>query len=97
VLIDGDTKLLSDDRILDVKFQFKPTGYHYIAKEEQDEYDKTFPNEGWRHTAAYIAMNRHSNDHLGWMFFNNQYYSVNERSPYRNYFPFHKIKKIKHL
>ena len=95
VLIQGDSKKLSDDRIIDLKFQWKPTGYFFLSVEEQKEYDKRFENEGIRFVEAYKSMHRYSDNHLGWIKLPDGYYTVTERCPYRGYFPPEKLKRTK--
>ena len=98
ILIRGDSKKWSSDRILDVKRQSKPAAYTYFDKAHQQEFDECFPNPGIRQAAAYRSMTTvrgkedgderiYADDHLGWMAFFDAIYSVRERSPYKETFP----------
>lgn len=96
VLIEGETDALDDDCILDVKLQTKPTAYHYLGLDTQEEYLlllEYFPGCDARwHEAAYRALARHTDDHLGWMELAGAYYSVRERSFLKETFPTSKLK-----
>lgn len=84
VLIEGENPDSNDDdRILDVKQQSKPTPYHYLSEEERIAYDRSFENDAQRHAAAYLALTKHTDDHLGWMQLSDGYYSVRELSPFK--------------
>jgi len=83
-LIEGENPDSNDDdRILDVKQQSKPTPYHYLSEEERIAYDRSFENDAQRHAAAYLALTKHTDDHLGWMQLSDGYYSVRELSPFK--------------
>lgn len=84
VLIKGGDDTLETDCILDVKRQSQPTAYHYLDESNQHEY--RFFTEGqpgqdaiW-HAAAYRAMAKSTDDHLGWLELPDGFYSVRERS-----------------
>lgn len=87
VLIQGENDQLETDRILDVKRQSIPVPYQYLADENLREYDfftRELPGRDaiW-HAAAYRAMARDTDDHLGWMELSDGFYSVRERSFYK--------------
>jgi len=91
LLIEGKTDKRSDDRILDVKRQSKPTPYVYLGEAVQARYDANFSNDAQRHALAYLGLTKQTDDHLGWMQLNNIAekagdYSVRERSPYKESF-----------
>ncbi|WP_013323748.1 DUF2252 domain-containing protein [Gloeothece verrucosa] len=83
VLIEGETKALNDDRILDVKYQSRPTAYEYLRLKDQEKYDAAFKNDAERHAIAYRALVKHTDDYLGWLKLSDGYYSVRELSPYK--------------
>lgn len=88
VLIEGGKHGDPDDnRILDVKRQTRPTAYKYLDKEVQRENDERYKNDGERHAKAYRLLTRHTDPHLGWMKLDDYYYSVRERSPFKEAFP----------
>jgi uncharacterized protein (DUF2252 family) len=81
-------------RILDIKRQSKPTAYTYLGDQAQRGYDEHFKNDAQRHAISYQALTRHTDKHLGWMYlessdqdFQSGYYSVRERSPFKEAFP----------
>ncbi len=87
VLIDGESDSSKDDRILDVKRQSKPTPYQFFTQSEKVAYDQLFENDAQRHEVAYLALTKHTDDYLGWMYLSDPegqfsgYYSVREVSP----------------
>ena len=88
VLIEGPPSHPDDDLILDVKQQGKPTPYHYLGKKAQQEYDKEFKkNHAQRQVVGYKALTYLTDPHLGWMHLDDGYYSVRERSPFKEAFP----------
>jgi uncharacterized protein (DUF2252 family) len=95
VLIEGETDSPDDDRILDVKHQSKPTAYYYLSEPDQIEYFQfrsQFPGEEAKwHEAAYRALARHTDDHLGWMELSDGFYSVRERSFFKETFRTEKL------
>lgn len=92
VLIRADGDVDSDDVILDVKQQGRPSAYPYATQPQLDEYNKYFPNEGIRHAKCCRALSFHPDDLLGWMKFKPQnkdeevVFSVRERSPFKKSF-----------
>ena len=73
--------------ILDVKRQARPSAYDYLSKEEQVDYDRTFDrNDAERHAEAYRALAKQPDVYLGWMKLHNGFYSVRERSPFKETF-----------
>jgi uncharacterized protein (DUF2252 family) len=95
VLIAGDKDGDPDKcRILDIKYQTKPTAYSYLGDEAQKAYNDNFRNDAQRSMRAYQALTRRTDKHLGWMHLENNeagfssgYYSIRERSPYKEAFP----------
>jgi len=87
VVIEGDDDHHKYDCILDVKYQGKPTPYKYLGKAFQKAYDQQFKNDAQRQAIAYKALVKNTDDHLGWMKLGGEYYSVRERSPYKEAFP----------
>ena len=95
VLIAGDKDCdPNKSRILDVKYQIKPTAFAFLGKEAQREYDESFRNDAQRSVLGYRALTRRTDKHLGWMHlesndvgFSPGFYSVRERSPYKEAFP----------
>ncbi len=86
ILIKGEAKGKYSQRILDVKFQYKPCAYQFSGKEFQQNYDARFMNEGKRHKEAFESLNSCSNIYTGWMIFQEGTFSVRERSAYKSYF-----------
>ncbi|EDV25147.1 uncharacterized protein TRIADDRAFT_56771 [Trichoplax adhaerens] len=86
ILIEGPSSSQNDDIILDVKLQGKPTAYYYWGYYQQQYFDSAFNNDAERHAIAYKALLTSVDDYLGWMNFNGGYYSVRERSPYKEGF-----------
>ncbi len=84
VLIEGESDEPSDDRILDVKRQSKPTAYTFLGQKWQGEYDRRFKNDAQRHALAYRALIKDADDYLGWMELSDGVYSVRECSPFKD-------------
>ena len=78
---------LDDYRILDVKLQQKPSAFPYLTRHEQDAYNRDFTNDAVRHAAAYRALNKRTDAFLGSLELNGGWYSVRERSPWKEAFP----------
>ena len=81
-------------RILDIKYQLKPTAYTYLGKSFQHQFDTNFEHHAQYYVAGYQALTRRTDEHLGWMYldcddagFQTGYYSVRERSPFKEAFP----------
>jgi len=87
LLLEGDKESGTDDLILDVKRQGRPSAHPYATRLQLREYAKRFPNEGIRHAVAYRALGFHPDDLLGWMELDDGVYSVRERSPFKESFP----------
>ena len=83
LLIQGAGDGTKGNRILDVKRQGKPSAYAYLSKEQQVDYDRTYSNDAQRQAVAYEALGRQPDAFLGWMKLHNGYYSVRERSPFK--------------
>jgi hypothetical protein len=87
VLIKGKNNKLKTDRILDVKRQSRPIPYQFLPEEDKREYDfftdKVPGQDAIWHAAAYRAMAMDTDDHLGWMELSDGFYSVRERSFYK--------------
>lgn len=95
VLIAGNTDHAYDDLILDVKQQGQPTAFSYLSDEEIKEYEYNFENHAHRHSEAYRALAEFPDQNLGWLSFDGDFYSVRERSPFKNDFPTEALKKPK--
>ena len=87
VLLRGNTDLAYDDIILDIKQQIQPTAFSYLSDEEIKEYEYNFDNHAHRHAEAYRALAEYPDQHLGWLSMNGDFFSVRERSPFKNDFP----------
>jgi uncharacterized protein (DUF2252 family) len=83
LLIEGPSASPHDDRILDVKRQDAPTPYHFFTAAERADYDRSFAHHAERHARGYKALERHTDDHLGWMILGGDAYSVRERSVFK--------------
>ena len=95
VLIAGDTSHAYDDLILDVKQQEQPTAFSYLSDEEIKEYEYNFENHAHRHSEAYKALAEFPDQNLGWLSFDGNFFSVRERSPFKNDFPTETLVKPK--
>ncbi|WP_163833090.1 DUF2252 family protein [Spartinivicinus ruber] len=93
-LIQGPTP--EENIILDIKQQQQPAAIRCFSKIEQNWYNSQFTNEGQRHANAYSAIAEHPDAWLGWLNYNDEVYSVRERSPFKKDFPTHKLFKPKH-
>jgi uncharacterized protein (DUF2252 family) len=94
-LMRGDTDQNYDDVILDVKQQIQPTAFSYLSDEEVEEYNYNFKNHAQCHSEAYRALSQYPDCHLGWLSIDDAWYSVRERSPFKNDFPTSKLKTAK--
>ncbi len=97
VLIENKTKSSTDDHILDVKHQGKPTPYYYLSEVEKIDYDLNVENDAQRHAEAYKAIAIDEDNYLGWMELPDGYYSVRERSPFKETFPTELLSKEVHF
>jgi uncharacterized protein (DUF2252 family) len=70
-----------------VKLQGAPTPYHVFGDAEREFYDASFSHHAQRHARAYKALERHTDDHLGWMVLEESVFLVRERSAYKRSFP----------
>ncbi|MDQ7089255.1 MAG: DUF2252 family protein [Methylococcales bacterium] len=95
ILIEDKTKSVDDDRILDIKHQGKPTPYYYFNEAEKINYDRNIENDAQRHAEAYKALSHDADDFLGWMKLSDGYYSVRERSPFKETLPSDRLKTEK--
>lgn len=95
VLIAGNTDLAYDDLILDVKQQEQPTAFSYLSDEEIKEYKYNFENHAQRHSEAYKVLAEFPDQNLGWLSFDGNFFSVRERSPFKNDFPTETLEKPK--
>ncbi len=88
VLIAGADESPQSNRILDIKRQLKPTAYHFLSDQhEYDEFLHSFPGQDAKwHEAAYRAMAKDTDDHLGWMELSDGFYSVRERTFFQDTF-----------
>ncbi|PNH02573.1 hypothetical protein TSOC_011442 [Tetrabaena socialis] len=83
VIIQGATSDSSDDRILDVKLQGKPSVYPYLTSTAKAAVDNAVANDADRAVKAYKALIKGADNHLGYMSFMGGFYSVRERSPFK--------------
>lgn len=81
----------TDNIILDIKQQQQPAAIRCIPAIERNWYTNQFNNEAQRHAQAYLAIAEHPDTWLGWLAFNDNVYSVRERSPFKKDFPTHKL------
>ena len=95
LLISGQTDQAFDDIILDVKQQHQPTAFSYLSEEERREYDYNFENHAQRHAEACRALSEFPDPHLGWLAMDDTWFSVRERSPFKNDFPTDKLTTAK--
>ncbi len=86
VLIRGEGSSWKDDRILDVKRQTRPSGLERLSAEEQIDYARDYQNDAHRHAVAYDALGKQPDHLMGWMRLHDGYYSVRERSPFKETF-----------
>ena len=91
-LLEGDTDANHDDVILDIKEQGKPPLYDHMNRNEQQEFDRLFPNPAQRHALAFQALAEHPDKYLGWFEWKGKFFSVKERSPFKADFPTEKLK-----
>ena len=91
LLAGNDQSHPRDDIILDVKLQTRPSAYACATEDMRKEYATKFQHEAHRHTLAIRALRCHPDDLAGWMEFDGRYYSVLERSPYKESFPTEKL------
>ncbi|TDN98210.1 MULTISPECIES: DUF2252 domain-containing protein [Halomonas] len=91
VLIEGGMDHAHDDVILDIKQQTPPEGWRLMSAAEKQAWRRTFPHEGVRHAAAFLAIAEHPDPYLGWLHLGETVFSVRERSPYKEDFPTHKL------
>ncbi len=87
VLIEGKADTWKDNHILDVKRQSKPAAYGFLSKEQQVDYDRNYDNDAARQAVAYEALGNQPDAFMGWMKLHNGYYSVRERSPFKETLP----------
>ena len=91
VLIAGADDSPQSNRILDIKQQLGPTAYHFLSSQDRAEYEwllkKYLGRDARWHEAAYRAMAKYTDDHLGWMKLSDGFYSVRERSIFQEAFP----------
>lgn len=97
VLLEGDRSTDDDDIILDVKALDKPPIYAHMSQIEQRAYGEVFRHEGERYVEAFTALTEHPDKYLGWLRYNDQIFSVREKSPFKADFPSEKIKKEEDL
>ncbi|MEM7355643.1 MAG: DUF2252 family protein [Acidobacteriota bacterium] len=86
LLIRGDGDSWKDDRILDVKRQSRPSALRHLSAEEQVDYVRDYEHDAHRHAVAYKALAKGPDKLLGWMRLHDGYYSVRERSPFKETF-----------
>jgi uncharacterized protein (DUF2252 family) len=77
-----------DLHILDIKQQLKPSAYAFLSDTLQAGYDRLADgNDARAHAMASRALSSHPDPFLGWMRLGDGWYSVRQRSPYREAFP----------
>jgi uncharacterized protein (DUF2252 family) len=91
LLVEGPSADDDDDRILDVKCQPGPTGYSFLAEEDQRRYDELFPDQAERAVLGQRALGARVDDHLGWLSFGGCDYTVRELSPHKESFPLERL------
>jgi uncharacterized protein (DUF2252 family) len=96
-LIEGEDGSQNDDIILDIKEQAGPALLFAMSETERQAYRRVYPNEGVRHEAAFRALAEHPDRYLGWLEYEDQVFSVRERSPFKDDFPTEKLDKKKHF
>jgi uncharacterized protein (DUF2252 family) len=96
-LIEGEDGSQNDDIILDIKEQGGPALLLAMSEPELQAYRRVYPNEGVRHEAAFRALAEHPDQYLGWLEYEDQVFSVRERSPFKDDFPTEKLDKKKHF
>jgi uncharacterized protein (DUF2252 family) len=93
----------SDDVILDIKQQVRPSAYPYATQPQIEEYHQLFPNEAIRHAICCRALSFQPDDLLGWIKFTPQgeneevAFSVRERSPHKKSSPTEELDSEKRL
>lgn len=86
VLVSGDRR--DEFRLLDVKQQTTPAPYEFLDQMASDEYRRAFGrNDALRYATAGRALTARTDPHLGWMELDDGFYSVRERSPWKEAFP----------
>jgi len=84
LLEDGDGEL----HILDIKQQSKPAAYPFLSDARKTDYDgHADGNDARAHAVAYRALSSHPDPFLGWMKLSDGWFSVRQRSPYKEAFP----------
>ncbi len=79
-------------RILDVKFQPKPSPWPYLPKRaKQKTKEACGGNHALRVVLAYQALGRDADPWLGWLKLKEGEYCVRERSPYKAALPYRKV------
>jgi hypothetical protein len=79
-------------RILDVKFQPKPSSWSYLPKKfRQKTKEECGGNHALRTVLAQKALGRHTDPWLGWLDLADGTYAVRERSPYKASLPNERI------
>ena len=93
ILIEGKSKSLEDDRILDMKRQSEPTALSFI--EEQAKVKSQ--NPAHRHCIGYDALTKDTDDHLGYVELADGWYSIRERSPKKETYPSEELTTAEHF
>jgi len=84
LLQDGD----GEQHILDVKQQFKPSAYEFVSDDLKADYDRHADgNDARAHAVACRALSEHPDPFLGWMKLDAGWFSVRQRSPFKESFP----------
>ncbi len=92
VLIDGASTVDDETcRILDVKFQSKPTAYDFLNNKDKKLFNKRFPSQAKRVVDANKALILLYDYHLGYLNLPEGEFSVRQRSPYKADFGYENI------
>lgn len=94
-LIEGAAEGDHDDVILDIKAQQAPAAIHAMSEKERALYGGLYSHEAERHALAFKALARHPDPYTGWIIFDEQAFSVRERSPFKADFPVEELEKGK--
>ena len=83
VLVEGPSTSNDDDVILDVKHQRQPASYGFLPAEVEWRNEISFTNPAERVITAERALLTFPNPHLGWLLLDGSFFSVRERSPFK--------------
>lgn len=95
VIIEAEKDSHRDDVILDIKEQIAPEATRQMSPSELAEYKAQFPDEGMRHSRAFLALSGRTDPYLGWLHYEDRHFSIRERSPFKEDFPTEDCNKFK--